>query len=70
MTLPQVYELMAYWETWPPLHVLAARVLGYRPNPRTPQARAGKVRAGIDGLLALAPDGMCRVEHLRGGADH
>ena len=59
MTLPQVYELMTYWETWPPVHVLAARFLGYRPKPRTALARAGKARAGIDGLLALAPNGIC-----------
>lgn len=65
MTLPQVYELMAYWESWPPLHRLFAPVAspGRRRRAVSPAEGAG----GIGALLALAPGGLCRRENLSQG---
>lgn len=77
MTLPQVRELMAYWESWPPLHVLIACCL--RGPRREAQNRRhagamplpeGEGGAALGGLLALAPGGICRLEdwaRQRGG---
>ncbi len=51
MTLPQFYELCAYWTEHPPLHELVAGYLGYRRKPSQTPADLGALRA-------LAPGGM------------
>ena len=60
MTLPQFYDLCAYWAEHPPLHELVAGYLGYRPRPSAPAADLGA-------LLALAPGGVLKAASLRGG---
>jgi hypothetical protein len=64
MTLPQVYELLDYWERHPPLHLLVAGYLGYRPQRKSDRAAAAP--RDIGALLGLAPGGVGRVEQLRG----
>jgi hypothetical protein len=63
MTLPQIYELTEYWERWPPVHRLLAAFLGIGAA-RAKRPAARESRGGIDGLLALAPNGLCRLESL------
>jgi hypothetical protein len=63
MTLPQVYELLGYWEKHPPVHLLVAGYLGYRPKPKIRPASAA---ADIGGLIGLAPGGLAKIEDLRG----
>ncbi len=58
MTLPQVLELTAYWHSHPPVHLLLAAWLQYKPKASTTGA--------VDALLALAPGGVCRLDQLRG----
>jgi len=40
MTLPDVYELFAYWRKQPPLHILFAQWVGHKPpaEPTQPSA--------------------------------
>ena len=59
MTLPQFYDLCAYWAEHPPLHELAAGYLGYKGKKKEPPADLGA-------LLALAPGGVLRAAALRG----
>ena len=59
MTLPQFYDLCAYWADHPPPHELVAGYLGYRKRPSAPAADLGA-------LLALAPGGVLKAAALRG----
>jgi hypothetical protein len=55
MTLPQVKELLDYWRTHPPLHLLLAAAVGVH-------EKHAEAREDFAALMALAPDGV-----LRGG---
>jgi hypothetical protein len=49
MTLPQYRELAAYWQKFPPIHLLIWKILGYK---------AGEQRTNdLGGLLAEAARG-------------
>lgn len=52
MTLPQVNELLAYWRTHPPVHLLLAAALGINDKREVPEDFAT--------LMALAPSGVLR----------
>jgi hypothetical protein len=58
MTLPQFYDLCAYWADHPPLHELVAGYLGYKRKAKEPAADLGA-------LLALAPGGSLNAAAMR-----
>ena len=35
MTIPMVSELNKYWEQFPPVHILVAGYMGYKPEEKT-----------------------------------
>ncbi len=59
MTLPQFYDLCAYWMDHPPAHELVAGYLGYK-------RKASEAPADLGALLALAPGGLLKAAALRG----
>lgn len=79
MTLHDYAELVAYWLDHPPSHLIDGAMLDRKPpdrkhpdRPRRPGPPAPTTSpppiagaAGIDGLLRLARNGICRVEDLR-----
>lgn len=78
MTLHDYAELVAYWLDHPPSHLIDGAMLDRKPpdrkhpdRPRRPGSPAPTTSppiadaAGIDGLLRLARNGICRVEDLR-----
>jgi hypothetical protein len=62
MTLPQFYDLCAYWADHPPVHELVAGYLGYKRKETAPSANLGA-------LLALAPGGVLKAAALREAGD-
>ncbi len=61
MTLDDYRRYARYWESHPPLHLLAAAYLGVKPKPAPAQASDD-----IAGLLALAPGGTATTASLSG----
>jgi len=59
MTLPQFYDLCAYWTDHPPLHELVAGYLGYK-------RKVGEPPADLGALLALAPGGVLKAAVIKG----
>jgi hypothetical protein len=58
MEMPQVEELFTYWQSHPPLHVLAAHYLGFEP----PKSAEEQLAAG-----AMGPEDFMRFAAMTGG---
>jgi hypothetical protein len=56
MTFPRLEALQAYWQRFPPVHVLVAGAVGYKAPPSATPAKLGR----LEDLLELFPGGVIR----------
>lgn len=60
MTLPQVYELFAYWQDYPPVHEMVAAYFGIKPKSTTPNSQPQMSEV-------MGPEDIVRLLELNGG---
>lgn len=58
MTIPRYCTLKRYWRDYPPVHLLARALLGFKP-PRT-----AETASPFEALAALAPTGTLNIATL------
>jgi len=54
LTIPRLKALMSYWHRHPPVHLLVAAYLGYKPEEQRGQT-SGQAAEALASMAAMAP---------------